>query len=236
MRLCAFANMCLLVAAASTTAQPISFEYAGQSSSQGVNVYADGLISISEVNPNTSLFSLTVSNVRSDHINDDDLFFHGTALVGPDDAVFNGLSIFDASSGDARSDLRFGEPKGLKGEMIDIDGQAIRIQDYFDGDDFELALGFRGKKGGDGIRGGEAVTFEYEVTGVSFSFLDDYYRSLEDYFAVARFKGVGAGGGDSSKTPGGGDTSQLLAAPLPSTTGLAFVGLTPFVVMSRRRR
>ncbi|MFG0252716.1 MAG: hypothetical protein ACF8NJ_07590, partial [Phycisphaerales bacterium JB038] len=162
--------------------------------------------------------------------------FFGTALVGPDDADFDGLSIFDTDSGDARSDLKFGAPNSLNGEMIDLDGDKYKIDDYFDGDDFELEFGFQGKRGGDGIRAGESVTFNYEVTGVSFSFLDNYYQTLDGYLAVARFKGVGSGGGDSSKTPGGGGGDNLVSAPLPTTTGLAFAGLGTLGALTRRRR
>jgi hypothetical protein len=225
-----------LALAGAASAQPISFSYAGQSSSQGVNVYADGLLSLSEVSPGTSLLSLTVSNVRSDYTGgDDNLFFFGSAFIAPDDADFNGLNIFDSVSGNARTDLEFGQPNGLNGEMIDLAGTEYKISDYFDGDDNELLFGFQGDKGGDGIRAGESVTFRYQVTGVSFSFLDSYYQDLDAYFAVARFKGIGASGNDSSKTPGGG-TSQLTSVPLPATTGLAFSGLATFGLLQRRRR
>ncbi len=226
-----------LALAGPASAQPISFSYAGPSSSQGVNVYADGLLSLSEINPGASLLRLTVSNVRSDYTGDDDnLFFFGSALIAPDEADIDGLDIYDTLSGEARTDLKFGMPYGLKGEMIDLAGDKYKITDYFDGDDNELEFGFQGKKGGNGLRAGDSVTFDYQVTGVSFSFLNSYYHDLDAYFAVARFKGIGAGGNDSSKTPGGGGGDNLLSAPLPATTGLAFAGLGTLGVLTRRRR
>jgi hypothetical protein len=223
-----------LAAATAANAQPIPFSYAGQSSDQGVSVFADGQLALTALGQDRSKLSLTVSNVHSDFGgNNPALRMFASALIAPDSAVVTGLDIFDTTTGTSRSDLVFGISKDLKGEMIDVDGTSVSIDDTFP-DGFDL--GFKGRRGGDGVRIGESVTFDYEVTGVAIGVLDDFYRSFDGYFAIARFRSVGAGGDDSAKVPGGGGTSNLVNTPLPGTTGMAVSGICVLGASTRRRR
>ncbi|MCK4874180.1 MAG: hypothetical protein KAS72_15765 [Phycisphaerales bacterium] len=226
-------TMVTLCGAAAVQAQPLDFTYAGLSSDQGIAVYADALMQFSAIDTSTSLVSLTIFDVRSDYTGgDDNLFMSGMGMLGPDGAIFQGSRIYDSFTNIDRLDLNFDVPTGMSGNMIDLDGNEIPIGDIFSAG---FSLAYDGEHGGDGIFETQSVTFEYEVTGVSFTSLSDFYGDITGIFALGRFQGIGVNGGDSAKVPGQPDPPQSLA-PLPGTTGLAFVGVMSVAVASRRRR